>query len=91
MYNVKVWHCRPCWRNGDLEKEEVVIDSKSFKTRKDAKAFIEGALKGKPNVCGKYHKGDERSYRGYYTDKTWTHENTGEECKESYTYVLEKA
>lgn len=91
MYNVKVWHCRPCWRKGDLEKEEVIIDSKVFKTRKDAKAFIEAALKGKPNVGGKYHKGDEKSYRGYRTGKTWIHENTGDQCEESYTYVLEKA
>ena len=90
MYNVKVWHCRPCQRRGDLEEEEVAIDSKSFKTRKDAKAFIERALQGKPNVYGEYRKGNEKSYRGYYTGKTWTHENTGEECKESYTYVLEK-
>ena len=91
MYNVKVGHSRPCWRKGDLEQEEVVIDNKSFKTRKDAKVFIERALVGKPNVCGEYHKGDKPSRRRYYTGKTWTHENTGERCEESYTYVLEKA
>ena len=41
MYTVKEWHCRPTYRRGDLEAEEVVINVTTFKTRKAAKEFIE--------------------------------------------------
>lgn len=44
MYKVKEWHCRPTYRKGDLEAEEVVINVTPFKTRKEAKDFIEGKL-----------------------------------------------
>ena len=47
MYTVKEWHCRPTYRKGDLEAEEVVINSTPFKTRKAAKEFIENKLRGK--------------------------------------------
>lgn len=47
MYTVKEWHCRPTYRRGDLEAEEVVINVTTFKTRKAAKEFIENKLRGK--------------------------------------------
>lgn len=90
MYTVKEWHCRPTYRKGDLEDEEVVINTTVFKTRKEAKAYIEEKLKGKTHTWKNYHKGNEKSYCGYYTGKTWVNENTGETCRESFTYELSK-
>lgn len=91
MYTVKEWHCRPTYRKGDLEAEEVVINATTFKTRKEAKNYIENKLKGKKDIFRNYHKGNERSYCGYYTDKTWIHENTGDTYKEHFTFELLKA
>ena len=90
MYSVKLIHTRPTYRKGDLEGEDAVIDAKSFKTRKEAVAYIEGNLKYKSNVFGEYHKGDYTSYRGYTTGKKWVHENTGDTWVEAYTYALKK-
>ena len=69
MYKVKEWHCRPTYRKGDLEAEEVVINVTPFKTRKEAKDFIEGKLRGKKDAWRRYHRGNEKSYCGYYTGK----------------------
>lgn len=91
MYTVKEYHYRPAYRRGDLEDEEAVINATSFKTRKAAKDFIESKLKGKTGVYRNYHKGDKRSWCSYYTGKTWTHENTGETCREHFTFELSKA
>lgn len=90
MYTVKEWHNRPTYRRGDLEAETVVINCVSFKTRKEAKNYIESKLRGHNNVWRDYHKGNEKSFCGYSTSKTWVHENTGETCKETFTYELEK-
>ena len=90
MYIVKKYHYRPAYRRGDLEDETIMIDSYPFKTRKEAKDFIERGLRGKRDVYRNYHKGDKKSYCGYCTDKTWVHENTGETCTESFSYILEK-
>ena len=90
MYIVKKYHYRPTYRRGDLEDETIMIDSYPFKTRKEAKDFVERELRGKRNVNRDYHKGNKKSYCGYYTDKTWVHENTGESCTESFSYILEK-
>lgn len=90
MYKVKEWHCRPTYRKGDLEAEEVVINVTSFKTRKEAKDYIEKKLKGKSDVYRDYHKGNEKSYCRYSTGKTWIHENNGETYIETFTYELSK-
>ena len=90
MYTVKKYHYRPAYRRGDLEDETIMIDSYPFKTRKEAKDFVERELRGKRNVSRDYHKGNRKSYCGYDTDKTWVHENTGETCTESFSYILEK-
>lgn len=90
MYTVKKYHYRPAYRRGDLEDETIMIDSHPFKTRKEAKDFIERELRGKRNVYRDYHKGNEKSYCEYSTDKTWVHENTGETCTERFSYILEK-
>ena len=90
MYTVKKYHYRPAYRRGDLEDETIMIDSYPFKTRKEAKDFVERELRGKRNVYRNYHKGNKKSYCGYSTDKTWIHENTGETCTESFSYILEK-
>lgn len=90
MYQVKVYHYREAWRKGDLEDEEVMIQSEVFKTRKAAKEWIESKVKYKKDVWRNYHKGDEKSYVGYTTGHKWRHENSGEMCEEQYTYVLSK-
>lgn len=74
-----------------MEAEEVVISIATFKTRKAAKEFIENELRGKRDTWRRYHKGNEKSWCGYYTGKTWVHENTGETCRESHTYFIGKA
>lgn len=91
MCIVKEWHCRPTYRRGDLEAETVVINSTPFKTRKEAKNYIENKLRGKKDTWRDYHRGNEKSYCGYYTGKTWIHENNGETYKESFTYELSKS
>lgn len=88
-YLVEVWHYRPAYRNGDLEDESVIIETRTFKTRKEAKAFIESRV-GRKNAKYDWHKGDKPSYVYFWTNKTWIHENTGEECTESFTYCLKK-
>lgn len=90
MYTVKECHCRPTYRKGDLEAEEVVINATTFKTRKEAKNYIENKLRGKKDIWRDYHKGNEKSYCGYSTGKTWVHENTGETYTERFSYTLEK-
>lgn len=90
MYTVKEWHYRPTYRKGDLEVENVVINVTSFRTKRAAKEFIENKLRGKKEVWREYHKGDETSYCGYYTGKTWVHENTGDTYNESFTFELLK-
>lgn len=90
MYTVKEYHCRPTYRKGDLEAEEVVINATTYKTRTEAKNYIESKLRGKSNVFRDYHKGLKKSYCGYSTGKTWVHENTGDTYKESFTFELSK-
>ena len=90
MYTVKEWHCRPTYRKGDLEAENVVINVTTFRTKRAAKEFIENKLRGKKEAWREYHKGNETSYCGYYTGKTWVHENTGDPYKESFTFELSK-
>lgn len=36
MYTVKEWHCRPTYRKGDLEAEEVIINVNNFKNIKSS-------------------------------------------------------
>lgn len=90
MYTVKEWHCRPTYRKGDLEAENVVINVSTYKTRTEAKNYIERKLAGKQNAFRDYHKGNQKSYCGYYTGKTWIHENTGDTYEESFTFELSK-
>lgn len=91
MFKVEVFHNRPCYRRGDLEEETVVVDCKLFKTRTSAKDYIEKQLTGKQNVSRSYHRGNTPSTCSYYTNKTWTNENTGEPCNEYFVYKLIKS
>ena len=91
MYTVEVRHNTKAYRNGELECELVLEESKNFKTRKAAKCYIESQLKRKHNIQRYYHKGDEPSNCYYFTGVSWIHENTGEECNEYYQYTLKKA
>ena len=50
MYKVIEEHRRPCYRKGDLEDEWVVENTKMFKLKRDAKAYIESKLRGKQDV-----------------------------------------
>ena len=40
MFTVTVHHHDKDWRKGDLEDKFELIDSRNFKTRKDAKEYI---------------------------------------------------
>ena len=88
MYKVVEEHHRPCYRRGDLEDEWVVINTKMFKLKRDAKAYIESKLKGKPEVFRDISK--YLYMCGYFTNRTWVNENTGNECVETYQYRLTK-
>lgn len=90
MYKVVEKHFRPTYRRGDLEAEVAIIDTKVFRTRKAAKEYIEGRLRGRKDAWRHYHKGDTSSWAGYSTGKTWVHENTGETCEETFNYELSK-
>ena len=93
MYIVNKYHYRPAYIKGDLEDETIMVYSVyscPFKTRKEAKDYIEKELGGKSDVYRYYHKGNKISYCGYLTGKTWVHENTGETCEESFRYELFK-
>lgn len=90
MYQVKIYHYRPCTRNGDLEDEQIMLDSKVFKTRKEAKEFIESKLRNKKDVFRNYHRGNVASWCGYLTGYKWVHENSGETCYEEYSFEMIK-
>lgn len=87
---VKKYHYRPAYRRGDLEDETILAGAYPFDTRKDAKNYVEGELAGRKEVYRDWKKGTV-SRCCYWTGKTWTHENTGETCRESYTYFIGKA
>ena len=91
MYIVNIYHTQRAYRKGDLEYEVVLDGVRHFKTRKDAKAYIEGRLKGKQDVYRYYKKGDKTSFCQYNTGDSWIHENTGERIYESYRFELRKA
>ena len=91
MYTVTIHHHDKDWRNGDLEDKFELIYSKNFKTRTDAKAWIERELRGlRGTKRTDWHKGDTPSYAYCWTGVTWQHENTGEEMEEYYQYTLRK-
>ena len=92
MYQVTVHHHDKDWRRGDLEDKFELVESKNFKTRTDAKAWIERKLCGhsSKSVQRYYHKGDKPSYCYWFTGVTWQHENTGEEMEEYWQYTLRK-
>ena len=89
-YLVELKHYRPTYRKGDLEDELVIESTRTFKTRKDAKDFIEKQFPKNKHGYKDYHKGNQPSYCKYWTGKTWIHENTGEKCEEYYMFVLTK-
>ena len=91
MYQVTIHHHDKDWRRGDLEDKFELVDSKNFKTRTDAKAWIErqlSRLSGTKRTD--WHKGDHPSYAYCWTGVTWQHENSGEEMEEYWQYTLRK-
>lgn len=92
MYKVEVYHHDKDWVRGDLEDKFELVAKEFFKTRTAAKNYIEGKLRGKPKsqVYRDYHKGDKTSYCYYHTGVTWVHENSGEDMREYYQYILKK-
>lgn len=90
-YVVELKHYRPAYRRGDLEDELVNEHTRVFKTRKEAKDYIERNFpKDSKGGFKDYHKGNKPSRCAYFTGKTWIHENTGEKCEEYYMFVLKK-
>ena len=91
MFTVTIHHHDKDWRNGDLEDKFELIVSKNFKTKKDAKNYIESHMSRYTGVKRtEWHKGDRPSYAYCWTGVTWQHENTGEEMQEYYQYTLKK-
>ena len=91
MYTVTVHHHDKDWRNGDLEDKFELIDSKNFKTKKEAKNWIISQLEGKSGtVRFAWHTGDKPNYGFCFTGVTWQHENSGEIKEEYYQYTLRK-
>jgi len=90
MYQVRITHMTEAWERGDLSSKEELVDVKTYKTRKEAKAFIESKLAGKKTVYRSYHRGDTPSICTYFTGHTWIEENTGEERQEYYSFKLTK-
>lgn len=92
MYEVKVYHFKPCTRRGDLEEELVLEDSIIYKTKKIAKDYIECILSkyDKKQVRKDYRTGNEVSNCYYFTGKKWQNENSGEIRNEYYQYQLKK-
>jgi hypothetical protein len=90
-YLVELKHYRPTYRKGDLEDELVIEHARIFKTRKEAKNYIERNFpKDSKGGYKDYHRGNKPSRCAYFTGKTWIHENTGEKCEEYYMFVLTK-
>lgn len=90
-YLVEVKHYRPAYRRGDLEDELIIETTRTFKTRKEAKDYIENNFpRDSKGGYKDYHKGIQPSYCKYFTGRTWIHENTGEKCEEYYMFVLKK-
>lgn len=90
MYIVEAYHHCKAWRKGDLEDELRLLWSQTFRNRKYAKDHIECQLPKTGNIQRHYHKGETPSCVIYFTGRTWTHENTGEEMQEYYQYTLKK-
>lgn len=89
MYEVRVTHMTEAWEKGDLSSELKLEDVKVYKTRKEAKAYIESRLAGK-KAFREYHRGDVPSICTYFTGHSWVEENTGEERQEYYSFRLVK-
>ena len=90
MYKVETRHHRKAWRNGDLEDELVLIESKNFRTMLAAKTYIEDKVKGKAQVQRDYRRGRETSVVVWFTGETWQHENSGAKMYEYYEYRMKK-
>ena len=78
------------WEKGDLSSHIELVDVKHYKTRKEAKAFVESRLSGKKDVYRSYHRGNTPSICTYFTGHKWIEENTGEERQEYYSFELSK-
>ena len=92
MYQVEKRHHKKAWRNGDLEDELEFLGAVPFTLKKQALAYIEDELRGKPErQISRYpRKGDTPSNYYYFTGVTWQHENSGEQMEEYYQYTLRK-
>ena len=88
MYKVTTYHNQPFYRNGDLEEQLVMIKCDVYKTKKEAKAYIESKLTTKS--YRDYRTGKNLSICTHFTNKSWIHENTGDECYEYFKYELIK-
>lgn len=87
---VQIKHYQPVCINGYLEDELIIEHTRVYKTRREAKQYIENMLFNKNVAYRDYHKGDMPSTCLYFTDKTWINEKTGIECHEYYQFVLTK-
>lgn len=88
MYLVTIYHNHPEVIKGDTGQKLEMINQKTFKTRIEAKAFIEDNLYNKDKVRRDYHKGNLTSRCIYFTGKTWFNECTGDTNDEYYQYEM---
>ena len=92
MYVVETYHHEKDYRNGDLEDRLTLVGSSLFKLKKEAVAFIEKRLAGKParSISRYPHTGNTPSEYFYFTGEQWQHENSGATMYEYYQYKLKK-
>lgn len=67
---VQMKHYKPVCRNGNLEDELIIEHTRVYKTRRDAKQYIENMLFNKKVAYRDYHRGNTPSTCLYFTDKT---------------------
>lgn len=95
VYELKRYHHKREFRKGDLEADTVQDYSDTFATRKLANAFLvkkesEAKVKGYQTYIESVNRGDKDSSLLVYTGDVWQHENSGEEHREYYKYVIKK-
>ena len=95
IYELKRYHHRKAWRNGDLEDETIQDFSQNFSTRTEANNFLEkeeNKYKREKYSIQKtiVKRGDKPSKLLVFTGETWVNENSGSNNEEYYHYIVNK-
>lgn len=95
-YKLEVWHTLRTYRKGDLEDTVEKVETKSFKTRKAANAYLQGRADYAKSENMKYNidlisRGDLPSRLTVFTGFSWINENSGEKILEQYQFIVNKS